>query len=147
METAWTRNVNGRLEVKFPWKIDPTNLANNRDQALSRSIRLENKLSKNEQLSTLFKEQMEEMIELGIIVKVNPDEAKRYIPLHTVINLERESSKLRVCMDSKSSYRGTSLNDALLKGRHEFIDLYHGVLYYRPSQRACDFLYLDMGSI
>ena len=115
METAWTRNVNGRLEIKLPWKIDPTNLANNREQALSRSIRLENKLSKNEQLSTLFKEQMEEMIELGIIVKVNPDKVKRYIPLHTVIDLERESSKLRVCMDSKSSYRGYELKRRLIK--------------------------------
>ena len=72
----------------------------------------------------------------GIIEKTNPLRVKRYIPLLAVINLERESSKVRVCLDSKSKYHGLSLNDAFLKGKHQLCDIYQIIMRFRSGSSA-----------
>ena len=51
---------------------------------------------------------------------------KRYLPLLAIVNLDRESIKVRVCLDAKSKYKGVSLNDVLLKGRLEMNDIRSG---------------------
>ena len=40
METAWNRDETGRYEVQLPWKIHPSQLVNNRDQAEARDVQL-----------------------------------------------------------------------------------------------------------
>ena len=53
-----------------------------------------------------------------------------------MINRERESTKVRVCLDSKSKYKGVSVNDALLKGRLEMTDILQAITRFRAGRNA-----------
>ena len=70
------------------------------------------------------------MISLNILKKVDESYPKRYLPL-LAIDLERDSSKVRVCLDSKSKHSGMSLNDAFLKGKYEMNDIYQIITKFR----------------
>ena len=124
MKRAWSTDESGRLRVKLPWLIDPTTLSYNRREAVDRSINLEKKISRDKKISKMFNEQWEEMITTGIVRKVDHSYPKRYVPLLAVIDLDRDSSKVRICLDSKSKYGGHSLNDALMKGKYEIGDIF-----------------------
>ena len=56
---------------------------------------------------------MNNMTEDGILRKVNGDSPKRCLPLHAIVDLNRKSTKVRICLDAK----GISLNGALRKGK------------------------------
>ena len=58
MKTAWTRDEEGRICVKLPWKRDPNILENNRKQALCRDKRIVVQLSKKPEVMVLFEEQI-----------------------------------------------------------------------------------------
>ena len=136
MDNAWTIDESGRYEVKLPWKIDPSQLSNNREQAISRGISLEKRVSKSPVIKKLFDDQIAEMISNKILVKVDPSYVKRYLPLLAVVDLQRESSKVRVCLDSKSTHRGLCLNDAFYKGKHESSDIYEIITRFRSGNYA-----------
>ena len=131
MKDAWNIDATGRFNVRLPWKIGPGNLRNNRLQVLNRSLALERKLANDPYLLKLFEEQIEEMISLNILRKTEPDYPRRYLPLLAVINLERDSTKLRVCLDSRAKFSGLSLNDALLKGKLKMNDIFETVTRFR----------------
>ena len=48
-----------------------------------------------------------------------------------MVDRDRESSKVRVCLDAKSKHFGMSLNDAFLKGKHELNDTYQVLTKFR----------------
>ena len=79
---------------------------------------------------------MNEMISSGILVKSEPTEIKRYLPLLAIVDMERESSKVHVCLDSKVKYRGYSLNDAFLKGKHNLSDIFQIITRFRSGHYA-----------
>ena len=95
---------------------------------------LENKLSKDPVIQRVFNEQVEEMISQGILKKVNSSYPKRYLPLLAVVNMEKDSTKVRVCLDSKTKFGGLSLNDALLHGKYEINDLFQVITRFRCGQ-------------
>ena len=96
MKDGWSIDEDGNFNVKTPWKRKPTEEENNRFQVLARSEALEERLSKNPEVNELFNEQVREMIANGVLRQVDPHYPKRYIPLIAVIDLERESTKVRV---------------------------------------------------
>ena len=102
MKDAWSFDKHGRFEVKLPWKMDPNNLPNNRNAVQKRSSAFEKRLSKDSNVSQLFEEQVKEMI---VLHKTDANYPRRYIPLLAVVNLKRESTKVRVCLDSKTVFR------------------------------------------
>ena len=63
------------------------------------------------------------MVNGGILKAVDKELPKRYLPLLAVIDLQRDSTKIRVCLDGKSRYHGLSFNDALFKGKLEMTDV------------------------
>ena len=63
----------------------------------------------------LFEEQINEVMKEGVLHRVVARYPKRYLPLLAIVNLERESTKVRVCLDAKSKYKGVSLYDVYLK--------------------------------
>ena len=71
------------------------------------------------------------MISLNILKKVDESYPKRYLPLLAIVDLERDSSKVRVCLDSKSKHSGMSLNDAFLKGKYEMNGIYQIITKFR----------------
>ena len=132
MKDAWSVDETGRFEVKLPWKSTRNNLRNNRVQAWSRSMNLEKYLKKKDPgLLKLFQEQVTEMITTDVLREVPPSYPHRYLPLLAVITPEKESTKLRVCLDSKSKFAGLSLNDALLKGKMKMNDIFETILQFR----------------
>ena len=62
---------------------------------------------------TLFEKQVKEMIEDGILCKVNDDFPKRYLPLLAIVDLSRKSTKVRVCLKEKVKNTRESVSDAL----------------------------------
>ena len=53
-----------------------------------------------------------------------------------MVNLENDSTKVRVCLDAKSKYKGVSLNDALLKGKLEMADIIQVLIGFRTGYHA-----------
>lgn len=57
------------------------------------------------------------MVKNGILRKVDHNYPKRYLALLAVVNLDRESTKVRICLDSRCKFDGKSFNDFLLNGK------------------------------
>ena len=133
MKDAWWVKETGRFEVKLPCKVDPNTLSNNWAQAINRSIALEHKLSKDLNVLHMFNEQVKEMISLGVLKKVDSSHPKCYLPLLAVVNLEKESTKVRVCLNSKTKFGGLSLNDVLLHGKYEINDIFQTIMRFRSG--------------
>ena len=53
-----------------------------------------------------------------------------------MLNPDRESTKVRVCLDSKTKYDGFSINDALLKGKIEMLDIFQAITTFRSGEYA-----------
>ena len=136
MENAWTRDPSGRLEVKLPWKVDPSTLSNNRWQAIQRDQRLAYQMARNVEIQELFANQVEEMISMGILKEVDKNYPTRYLPLLAVVDLNRESTKIRVCLDAKSRHQKLSINDALLKGKMEIPNIIEMITKFRCGKIA-----------
>ena len=131
MKSAWSNDGTGRFQVELPWKINPKTLDNNREQAMNRDFNLRHKLNKSAMIYELFQEQILDMVKNGIIYEVDPEYPKRYLPLLAVINLEKDSSKVRICLDAKCKFKGISLNGALLNGRLEMVDIFQVLTRFR----------------
>ena len=94
MKSSWMVDDDGRLEIQLPWKLNPNKLANNREQAVNKDIKLRIYFEKNKKTLKIFKDQIDEMIEEGILNKVEANYPKRYLPLLAVLNLKRESTNV-----------------------------------------------------
>ena len=112
-----------------------SNLENNRLHAINRDRKLMKQLS-NRGIKELFDAQIKEMVETGILRKVDDDHPKRYLPLLAVINMEKESTKVRVCLDAKSKYRGLSFNAALFIGKLETMNIMEIITQFRSGKFA-----------
>ena len=136
MNESWSRNDEGHFEVKLPWKIDPNTLENNRSQAIHRDDNLNKQLAKKSRVEKLFSEQIQGMITKGVLKKVENKQPKRYLPLLAVVNLERDTTKVRVCLDARTKFKNRSLNDALLKGKLEMPDILQIITSFRVGKYA-----------
>ena len=97
---------------------------------------MRNQLKKEPTIYNLFREQIEEMIDGEILKRVSSCYPKRYLPLIAVTNLEKLSSRVRVCLDAKCKFEGKSLNDALLKVRVEELDIFQAITRFRSGRYA-----------
>ena len=76
------------------------------------------------------------MKELNILRKVHKNFPKRFLPVLAVVDLERESTKVRFCLDAKRRYKGVSFNDYLHKGNMETIDIFELLTAFRSGYTA-----------
>ncbi len=129
MKAGMLLDDDGRLKVDMPWKCDPNEvLKNNYEQAVQCDVKLMKDLRKGDPVVLkLFNEVKDNMIKDGIWRKVDPNYPKRFIPLIAVVEMERETSKVRVCLDSKRRFRGASVNEALLKGSFDAVDIFRAI--------------------
>ena len=67
METSWSKDEDGRLQVQLPWKVDPNTLENTRIQAINRDIKIRQQMAKKLGVMKLFAEQINEMIKEGVL--------------------------------------------------------------------------------
>ena len=136
MENAWTTDEDGRFEVKLPWNTDPVNVQNNRIQALQRDNNLTRQLARKPDIGKLFSDQIQEMIDEGILELVDDDYPRRYVPLLAVVDMERDSTKVRICLDAKAKFKKLALNDLLLKGKLEMPNIVQIVTAFRTGRYA-----------
>ena len=126
-----------RWITKYPYLVDPSILKDNRKQALSIFLRLEKRLSKNEDASLSFCLQFQDFIDRGIFRLLTQEEMDNYdgpvfyISIHEVIKECSASTPVRIVSNASLKYEGISLNDILMKGPNTLSNLYYVLLKFR----------------
>ena len=134
--------VNNKWMTKYPYKIDPGVLKDNKRQAICLLIKTENRLSKNKDASEKYCEQFEDFIYRGIFKEINDREIEAYsgpvtyITHHEVYKEESASTPVRIVLNSSLRFNGLSLNDILMKGPNALSDLFSIQLRFRTYECA-----------
>lgn len=109
-----TRTSSGQFVVKLPLKESPYLLGDSKTQAIQRFNFLEKKFTSNPMFFQLYKEFIQEYIELDhmtLVTDINPKQPHYYFPHHGILK-DSLTTKLRVVFDgSCASTSGWSLND------------------------------------
>lgn len=135
-----SRNAEGRIIVRLPFKDNIAALGQSFDVAMRRFLSQERRLSHQPALKAQYVEFMNEFQNLQhMSLVINPNRLKPhyYIPHHCVLKPTSTSTKLRVVFDA--SCRTTSqksLNDILIVGPTIQRDLYTLLLKFRLYQFA-----------
>ncbi|XP_043862795.1 uncharacterized protein LOC122756642 [Drosophila santomea] len=134
------RNSDGRLEVRLPFKDEPTVLGASFDIAKRRFLSLERSLCKRPEVGAKYVEFMQEFQNLGHMSPVSHPQLNTphyYIPHHCVLKPNSTSTKLRVVFDASCKTTSQkSLNDILMVGPTIQPDLYTLLLRFRIHRYA-----------
>lgn len=135
--------VEGRYQVRLPFKEDHELLPDNFALCKSRLASLLKRLGSNPEVARQYNDVIQEQREQGIIEPVeqsinNGVGKVHYIPHHEVIRVDKETTKLRVVYDaSAQSGRNTpSLNDCLYAGPPLSPLIYDILLRFRIHRTA-----------
>ena len=107
----------------------------------SRFLSLENKLNKKLELKKRYTDTIRDYTNKGHATNLTPENAKltskimNYIPHHAVFDMNKRSN-LHVVFDAAAKYRGTSLNENLLKGPDLLSSLIGIILRFRINEFA-----------
>lgn len=110
----------GHYYLPLPFRDHDLILPNNHEMAAQRALSLLKRLEKDSAYATEYKTFMEEFLKRGYAEKVPQKQLQRsdrhvwYIPHHGVYH--KKKGKLCVVFDCSSSFKGKSLNTALLQG-------------------------------
>lgn len=111
--------VDTHYEISMPWKQYPPRLENNKAMAETRIGYLKKKLQRNEALHVKYNAFIDDMVSKGQARQVPLSELNNepvfYLPHHNVVNPQKPD-KCRVVWDCAAKWRGSSLNDRLLRG-------------------------------
>ena len=114
--------LEGRNEVKLPWKQDHPLLPDNYSLSKKRLQATISKLRSNPLLLNEYRNIIKEQEALGIIKRVDPDKKVQtgqvtYLPHHPVVRKDKKTTKVRIVYDASAKDRnGTSLNSCLYTG-------------------------------
>ena len=115
------RLVDSHYEIAIPWKLHPPGLPNNRPLAEHRLKLLRKRLVKDPELYSTYSAFISDLLDKGYAKRVPEDRRNRddgkvwYLPHHSVVH-PKKPEKVRVVFDCAARYRGTSLNDRVLRG-------------------------------
>ena len=115
-----TTLVDGRVQVKMPWKEAGLQKRSNYDLALKRMYSAEKSFKKRDCFE-IVDEEVQKLVEQGFVLKVphenfSHSQPEWYMPLQAVFTPEK-STKVRLVFDSSSKgHDGLSFNDHLEKG-------------------------------
>lgn len=129
----------GRYMVSLPFKNRVDHFINMRKIAFSRFSHLERKLSRDTYLNEQYSKCLEEYIEMGHMVEVDPNEYPNgyYLPHHCVLKETSSTTKLRVVFDASARDSNLmSLNENLLTGPRLQADLLDLLLKFRTFKFA-----------
>eukprot|EP00795_Rhopilema_esculentum_P003749 gene3749-15025_t len=116
------RFVDGRYEVKLPWKLKHPPLPDNYLLAKKRLEKQMPKLQSNPELLKEYNAIMKDQEERGIIERVHPNTKgvvgkTHFLPHHPVVRQDKETTKVRIVYDaSAANSSGVSLNSCLYQG-------------------------------
>ena len=118
------RLLDGYYEIAIPWELHPPGLPNNRPLAEHRLRLLQRRLVKDPELCSRYSAFMSDHVK-GYDKRVPEDRRSRddgkvwYLSHHSLVH-PRKPEKVRVVFDCAARYRGTSLNDRVLRGPCRF---------------------------
>ncbi|XP_048749330.2 uncharacterized protein LOC125661393 [Ostrea edulis] len=118
MESKVTKDCDDRWTAPLPFRENRKLLPNNRTQALQRVKSLDRSLQKDEVKKKHVVEFMGKMFENGHAEVAPPLPTlseQWYLPFFGIYH-PKKPGKVRVVFDSSAVFRGTSLNDVLMKG-------------------------------
>lgn len=98
--------VNNRWVMAYPWKTDPKDLSDNREQAVKKLEATERRLQESPENAAAYREQMREMEDLGFARKLTEKEIEEYKgPVHyiahrEVVRPDKKSSPVRIVFNS-----------------------------------------------
>ncbi len=136
------RFVDGRYEVKLPWKKDHPSLPDNYKLSLGHLNSLRKKLSTKPEILKEYDEIIQEQERRGIVEKVEPTEESpigktHYIPHQPVVKQDRTTTKLRIVYDASAKQDGqASLNDCLDPGPcllHNVAEILTRLRFYKTA--------------
>ena len=144
--------VDGRYQVKIPWKDNKVVLQNNYAYAVQRLASTERKLFRDETLSTTYSNIFGQYLEKGYIRKVNNvegDPTMWYLPHFPVVREDKATTKVRIVFDAAAKTNGICLNDTIYQGPKLQRDLCTVLTRFRkyPVALVCDVaeMYLRIG--
>ncbi|KFD45771.1 hypothetical protein M513_13349 [Trichuris suis] len=169
-----TTRFNGqRYQAGLLWARDQPGLPVNRVTAVRRFSSLERRLNSDAELCAKYVAAMQEYIAAGHARKLSPEEVNAgpldrtwWLPHHPVIN-PNKPSKLRIVFDAAATFKGVSLNSALLKApdltanmtsvllrfrlypvavSSDIIKMFHQVMVQPPDRSALRFVWKETGS-
>ncbi len=136
------QKLNGQWLIPYPWKRDPHELPDNREQAEKKLEATERRLLKNQENATAYDREMTNMNNLGFSRKLSEEELKQYngpvhyVSHHEVLRPESKSTPVRILFNSSAMYKGHKLNDYWMKGPDLLNDLFGVLLRFRENQAA-----------
>ncbi|XP_068692506.1 uncharacterized protein [Montipora foliosa] len=135
--------VEGRYQVRLPFKEDHDLLPDNFALCKSRLVSLLRRLSVKPDVSRQYNDVIREQLKQGIIEPVDQGTTngvgkEHYIPHHEVIRVDKETTKLRVVYDASAKAQSTtpSLNDCLYAGPPLSSLIYDILLRFRVHKVA-----------
>ena len=135
--------VEGRYQVRLPFKEDHDLLPDNFALCKSRLVALLRRLSVKPDVSRQYNDVIREQLKQGIIEPVDQGTTNgvgkvHYIPHHEVIRVDKETTKLRVVYDASAKAQSTtpSLNDCLYAGPPLSSLIYDILLRFRVHKVA-----------
>ena len=134
--------LNGQWIISYPWKRDPYELPDNREQAEKKLEATERRLLKNQEHATAYDKEIVDMNKLGFSRKLSEEELNQYngpvhyVSHHEVLRPESKSTPLRIVFISSAVYQGHKLNDYWMKGPDLLNDLFGVLLRFRESRTA-----------
>ena len=132
----------GRWCAKYPWKIDPASLPNNRYIAAATLKSTEKRILRNPIHAETYRRQMNDLLERKVARYVSEDELKtyngpkHYISHHDVLKPESQSTAMRIVFNSSAKVKGLSLNECLAKGPSLLNNMLGILMRFRQDQFA-----------
>ena len=136
------QKIGNQWLIPYPWKKDPSQLPDNKSQALKKLEATERRLLRNPEHARAYDRQMMEMKELQFARKLTEEEAREYagpvhyISHHEVLRPENKSTPVRIVFNSSAAFQGHRLNDYWMKGPDLLNDLFGVLLRFREHQVA-----------
>jgi len=135
------RKVNGRYEVRWPYKEKNPNLPTNLGLAVGRLKSLLQRFKDQPDLLPEYEKILTDQESLGIIEEVTDMSSKHrvhYVPHHFVVDRSRATTKMRMVFDAsaRSGKGKLSVNECLLRGPIILEDLVGMLLRFRLGKVA-----------
>ena len=135
------RVTDGHYEIGMLWKVQNTQLPNNREVALKRFQYLKTRLKKDKDLNEKYKAKIQEYIKKGYAGKLRPEEINKvsqkiwYLPHYPVYH-QAKPGKIRIVFDATAKFKGTSLNENLIHGPNLANEIIQVLFRFRKEQVA-----------
>ena len=132
--------VNGRYQVKWPWRDKDSIIPENYQLCIGRLKSLQKRLNSDPELFQKYDEIIKNQEDNGMIEAVNEQteqgEKRHYIPHHAVFKPESHTTKIRIVYDAsaKSKKTNPSLNECLYRGPVILEDLCGLLIRFRTKR-------------